>query len=137
MIITLELASKPGEPNINGFTYSKEAYDKMINSEKYKELKEKNCLFVTAVSGNRYCDKYSNLAGIIGRVIKINDDFTVDIDIDSKYVITLLENGFDISRHKLAMNYAYKKDVDDMYFINYFIVDEQYHEDPALVACIW
>lgn len=52
MIITLKLATKPGEKNLNGMIYDNNSYEKMKYSDRVKEMLKTKTLFLK--------DNYSN-----------------------------------------------------------------------------
>lgn len=76
----IRLASRPGIPNVNGYTYTKEALDNGVNKELIKELLKNNSLY--AEYGNGKDKIYSmdrastiDLRYVIGTVVAMSDKY--------------------------------------------------------------
>jgi hypothetical protein len=133
MIFNIKLETKPGVPNKNGFTYSEKEYNKMINSERFKFLKENNMIYVVdreIPSYKQFTDTIDltklsvSYESIIGKVVEFKDDHTVDVDIIKPMYIDFVKENID--HLTLGMMYSCNvedgKSVTDMKFISYYLM---------------
>ncbi len=109
MTFVFDLASKPGVPNINGVVYSKESFDKMINSEFTQECIKSHTLVVTNVGISKSADNYyrfcATATDCIGIVTSWND-VGVSVEIVNKAIEPIIELLYKENRLELGMNYT-------------------------------